>query len=178
MFAFSLKPARPSPDISLLRSLCLLLPLTPSLLPPLPPSPLPPSLSLPLHQVNLRILLVNGSTHNFLLPPTITGGEIAQHIFNSWPTGMCPDYVGLLDGPHIKCALEYEHMYTGPSTWYVCVLWVTAPVHVCMMWVCGVASGYKSVTHFLCIKLYINNYVLCAKSLSVVVWLHVWYVRV
>ena len=45
------------------------------------------SLSPPPLQINLKILLVDGSTHTFLLSPSTTGAEAAQYIHCNWPSG-------------------------------------------------------------------------------------------
>ena len=59
--------------------------LSPTSPPPPPHSLSPPSFSL---QINLKILLVDGSTHTFPLHPSITGAEVAQHIHHNWPSGI------------------------------------------------------------------------------------------
>lgn len=35
--------------------------------------------------VNLRLLLVDGSTHDFSFPPSASSSEIAQYVFDNWP---------------------------------------------------------------------------------------------
>jgi hypothetical protein len=40
----------------------------------------------PRDKINLKILLVDGSTHTFLLSPSTTGAEAAQYIHRNWPS--------------------------------------------------------------------------------------------
>ena len=44
-------------------------------------------LMMSLPQVNLRVLLVSGKTHDFLFDPSICGAEMGKHIFHNWPSG-------------------------------------------------------------------------------------------
>ena len=39
-------------------------------------------------KVNLRVLLINGKTHDFPFDPSTTGSQIALHVFHNWPSGM------------------------------------------------------------------------------------------
>ena len=36
-------------------------------------------------QVNLRLLLVDGKSHDFLFPLTASSSEISDHVFHNWP---------------------------------------------------------------------------------------------
>jgi hypothetical protein len=35
----------------------------------------------------LRLILVSGKTREFLFKPTESAGEIAQYVFDNWPSG-------------------------------------------------------------------------------------------
>ncbi len=39
-------------------------------------------------QVDLKILLVDGHSHNFLFPPSTSTREISQYIYEHWPAGL------------------------------------------------------------------------------------------
>ncbi|KAK6626317.1 Ubiquitin-like protein 3 [Polyplax serrata] len=39
----------------------------------------------PCYWINLRLILVSGKTKEFLFSPNESAGEIAQHVFDSWP---------------------------------------------------------------------------------------------
>jgi hypothetical protein len=41
---------------------------------------------IPRDKINLKILLVDGSTHTFLFLPSVSGADIAQHIHHNWPS--------------------------------------------------------------------------------------------
>ncbi|CAI8008188.1 Ubiquitin-like protein 3 [Geodia barretti] len=41
---------------------------------------------IPKDKINLKILLVDGSTHTFLYPALATGAHVAQDIHQSWPS--------------------------------------------------------------------------------------------
>ncbi|XP_071453129.1 ubiquitin-like protein 3 [Hetaerina americana] len=43
-------------------------------------APLPPAFS-----INLRLILVSGKTKEFLFSSSDSAGDIAQHVFDSWP---------------------------------------------------------------------------------------------
>ncbi|EDV25046.1 uncharacterized protein TRIADDRAFT_25794, partial [Trichoplax adhaerens] len=36
-------------------------------------------------QINLKLILVTGKTHEFLFLPETAAGDITQHVFNNWP---------------------------------------------------------------------------------------------
>lgn len=40
-------------------------------------------------QVNLKLILVSGKTKEFLFSPSESAGDIAQHVFDHWPEGIC-----------------------------------------------------------------------------------------
>jgi hypothetical protein len=44
-------------------------------------------LSFFLLQINLRLILVSGKTKEFVFSPNDSAGDIAQHVFDSWPEG-------------------------------------------------------------------------------------------
>ncbi|KAG8222339.1 hypothetical protein J437_LFUL001325 [Ladona fulva] len=38
-------------------------------------------------EINLRLILVSGKTKEFLFSSSDSAGDIAQHVFDSWPEG-------------------------------------------------------------------------------------------
>ena len=36
-------------------------------------------------QINLRLLLPDGKSQDFPFPPSASGSEIAEHVFENWP---------------------------------------------------------------------------------------------
>ncbi|CAG7717158.1 unnamed protein product [Allacma fusca] len=43
--------------------------------------------NIPTDKINLRLILVSGKTKEFLFSPNDSAGDIAQHVFDSWPEG-------------------------------------------------------------------------------------------
>jgi len=43
--------------------------------------------NIPSDKINLRLILVSGKTKEFLFSPNDSAGDIAQHVFDSWPEG-------------------------------------------------------------------------------------------
>ena len=41
----------------------------------------------PVFQINLRLILVSGKTHEFLFSPSDSAAEITDHVFSHWPEG-------------------------------------------------------------------------------------------
>ena len=39
--------------------------------------------------INLRLILVSGKTKDFQFHPSESAGDIAQYVFDSWPSGEC-----------------------------------------------------------------------------------------
>lgn len=38
-------------------------------------------------QINLRLILVSGKTKEYLFSPNESAGDIAQYVFDNWPSG-------------------------------------------------------------------------------------------
>lgn len=40
-------------------------------------------------QINLRLILVSGKTKEFLFSPNDSAADIAKHVYDNWPMGVC-----------------------------------------------------------------------------------------
>lgn len=54
-----------------------------------------------LSQVNLRLLLVDGKTHDFIFELSAKASEIASHVFHNWPSGNCTNTKLLCIDPNL-----------------------------------------------------------------------------
>ena len=80
-------------------------------------------LCLSFSQINLKILLVDGSTHTFLYPALATGAHVAQDIHQSWPSG------GYSCTHTYTVYLPYECIYTDGR--HVSSVFVLVMLRVC-----------------------------------------------
>lgn len=53
--------------------------------------------TIPSDKINLRLILVSGKTKEFLFSPNDSAGDIAQHVFDSWPEDWSEEAVAKAD---------------------------------------------------------------------------------
>jgi len=70
------------------------------------------------HQVILRLLLVDGKSHDFPFPATATSAEVADHVFQNWPSDWNGD-VQKPDRPEVL-RLIYRGRFLRPTTTLSC----------------------------------------------------------